>query len=80
MTPPEATIISKKKCTVILRTLYPPTKKIRIAPQEIERNLEDTQEDIVIYTRSKRYGAVEVKFADEEAAFTHVTMTLKTEE
>lgn len=63
------------------RALYLLTKKTGIAPEEgIEKCLEDIQQYIMFYTKSKRYGVVEVKFAYEGVALVHATTILKTDE
>lgn len=41
------------------------TKKTSIAPEEeIEKALENIRENVVFYTRGQRFGAVEVRFAE----------------
>lgn len=72
----EVIIVSKETCTVIYRTPYLPTKRIGIAQEEdIEKVLEGIQENIVFYTRDKRYGAVELMFANEKATLVHASTT-----
>lgn len=54
----------------------PAHEKIGIAPEvEMEEELESMQEDIVFYTRSERYRAVEVSFANEQVVFAHAPTT-----
>lgn len=53
-------------------------KKIAIVPEEKLKKVWQAFRKIVFYTSDKKYGATEVRFANEEPATAHGTTTLKT--
>lgn len=80
LTPPEE-IMKEKRCTLTYRALNLVTTRISIATEDVLiKALESLQEGIVFYTRGKKFGAVEVRFAIEELVAKHAVITLKTDE
>uniref|UniRef100_A0A0L8I7X9 Uncharacterized protein n=1 Tax=Octopus bimaculoides TaxID=37653 RepID=A0A0L8I7X9_OCTBM len=81
LAPPEGFTTNIMKRTVVYRTLLLMTKKIEIATVEtIEECLKEMKSLTTFCTRGKKYGTVEVRFANEQEAMNHSTVALRTPE
>lgn len=75
---PTETMCTRRKCPITYTTMNLQEKKVGIAlEEEIEKAVNDILGEIVFYTRRKRFGAIEMKFTNEEVKAAWATMILK---
>lgn len=78
LTPPAETMEARSKCAITYQMINLQTKKMGIAPREkIEKALENIGENVIFYTRKRIFGAVEVRFADNELMTACAILTLR---